>query len=95
MHDSPFKLANFVRRSHYHTMTANGDVSAGSNIAPMNGTPTSNGTPSGPGAGAGSSRKNVRCPTCQGIGWVRKVTWDSHVSETFPSNSALLSSFGS
>lgn len=52
-------------------MGENSHLCADNQVAPMNGSAEhSNGSTSG--TSAGSSRQNVRCPTCQGIGWVRK-----------------------
>ncbi|GFO14136.1 transmembrane protein 106a, partial [Plakobranchus ocellatus] len=66
MYKTCSKLPQVLRGRTYSPMEEEGVPSARS---PMNspGTETSNGS-----VAHSSSRKNVRCPTCNGIGWVRK-----------------------
>ncbi|KAK3775849.1 hypothetical protein RRG08_041561 [Elysia crispata] len=67
MHSYAYKLTNFVKRSYYNAMDDEDSLTVNHTTAPMNGTASRNRD-----ATDARSKKNVRCPTCHGIGWVRK-----------------------
>ncbi|RUS88804.1 hypothetical protein EGW08_003434 [Elysia chlorotica] len=68
MPDYVYKLSNFVKRN-YNAMDNDDSVSVNHDSAPMNGTASRNRIGD---ASDTSSRTKIRCPTCHGIGWVRK-----------------------